>query len=210
MSNTTSDLKVDYPIHRPTVMARQAAVASSHYLATTAGMRILQEGGNVVDAGVATGLCTNVLQPHLTSLAGVAPIILHLAGEDRTVVIDGLGIWPEAASIDYFCQHHGGDMPEGVLRSITPAASDAWLTALELFGTLTFEQVAAPAIELAEQGFPMYTSLHSDLIAYSEAFRRWPSFTTSRRSATGPSSGPSTPASTTSTWPRPTATATPR
>jgi len=170
--NTTASRTV-YPIHRPTIMARRAAVASSHYLATMAGMRILQQGGNIVDAGVATGLCINVLQPHMTSLAGVAPIVLHLANENRTVVIDGLGVWPKAASIDYFRQHHSGDLPEGILRSIVPAAADAWLTALESFGTLTFEQVSAPAIKLAERGFPMYGSLHSDLVEYSDAFRRW-------------------------------------
>jgi gamma-glutamyltranspeptidase/glutathione hydrolase len=168
-------LKIQYPTHRPTVMARQAAVSSSHYLATEAGMRIVRQGGNVVDAGVATGLCINVLQPHLTSLGGVAPIILHLADQDRTVVIDGLGIWPRAASIEYFQRQHGGDLPEGILRSITPAAADAWLTALELFGSLSFRQVAAPAIELAEKGFPMYPSLHADLKTYREAFLRWPS-----------------------------------
>jgi gamma-glutamyltranspeptidase/glutathione hydrolase len=173
--NAAASHAVVYPTHRPAIMAGGAAVASSHYLATTAGMRVLQQGGNVVDAGVATGLCLNVLQPHLTSLGGVAPIILHLAAERRTVVIDGLGVWPRAASIDYFLEHHGGDMPEGILRSIAPAAADAWLTALEMFGTLTFEQVSAPAIELAECGFPMYTSLHSDLTAAPDAFQRWPS-----------------------------------
>lgn len=164
-----------YPVHRPVIMGLQAAVASSHYLATTAGQRILQQGGNVVDAGVATGLCINVLQPHMTSLAGVAPIILHLARENRTIVIDGLGIWPRAASIDYFKTHHNNDLPEGILRSITPAACDAWLTALEEFGTLSLAEVAAPAIELAERGFPMYGSLHGDLHADPASYQRSPS-----------------------------------
>ncbi|MFN8475352.1 MAG: gamma-glutamyltransferase family protein [Anaerolineae bacterium] len=163
-----------YPSHRPVVMATRAAVASSHYLASVAGQRILDQGGNVVDAGVAMGLCINVLQPHMTSLGGVAPIILHLAGEERTVVIDGLGVWPRAASIDLFRERYG-DLPEGIMRSVVPAAADAWLTALEQFGTLPFAQVAAPAIELAERGFPMYGSLHSDLTGDTAGFRRWPS-----------------------------------
>lgn len=162
-----------YPTYRPTVMARQATVSSSHYLATEAGLHIIRQGGNVVDAGVATGLCINVLQPHLTSLGGVAPIIVHMAEQDRTVTIDGLGVWPQAASIEYFQSLHDGDLPEGILRSIVPGAADAWLTALELFGSMTFEQVAAPALELAESGFPMYPSLHSDLTTYLIAFRRW-------------------------------------
>ncbi len=163
-----------YPTHRPVVMATRAAVASSHYLASAAGQRILDQGGNVVDAGVAVGLCINVLQPHMTSLGGVAPIILHLAREDRTVVIDGLGVWPRAASIDYFLERYG-DLPAGIPRSVVPAAADSWLTALEQFGTLPFAQVAAPAIELAERGFPMYGTLHGDLTADTAGFRHWPS-----------------------------------
>lgn len=166
--------RVSYPTHRPPFLARDAAVASSHYLATAAGARILQQGGSVVDAGVATGLCLNVVQPNMNGLGGVAPIILYLSDEDRTVVIDGLGTWPAAASIEYFLEHHDGDLPEGILRSVMPAAADSWLTALETFGTMPFEQVVAPAIELAEHGFPMYGSLHHDLTQYEEMFRRWP------------------------------------
>jgi gamma-glutamyltranspeptidase/glutathione hydrolase len=105
----------------------------------------------------------------------VAPIIVHLADQQRCLTIDGLGVWPQAASIDYFQRHCGGDLPEGVLRSIVPGAADAWLTVLERFGSLSFEQVADPAIELADKGFPMYPSLHSDLVTHREAFKRWSS-----------------------------------
>jgi gamma-glutamyltranspeptidase/glutathione hydrolase len=156
-------------------MARQAAVSSSHYLATEAGMHILRQGGNVVDAGVATGLCINVLQPNLTSLGGVAPIIVYLVEQQRCLTVDGLGVWPQAASIDYFERQCGGDLPEGVLRSIVPGAIDAWLTVLERFGSMSLERVAGPAIELADKGFPMYPSLHSDLTTHQEAFQRWDS-----------------------------------
>lgn len=166
---------IHYPTYRPPILARRIAVASSHYLATAAGMRMFQAGGNVVDVGVAVGLCINVLQPHLANLGGVAPIILYLAREERIVVIDGLGVWPVQASIGYFQEQHGGNLPEGILRSVTPAAADAWLTALEKFGTLTFEQVSAPAIELAEQGFPVYGSLHLELANYLQAGQPWPS-----------------------------------
>lgn len=169
------DSFVQYRTHRPTILANRIAVASSHYLATTAGMQIFHQGGNVVDTGVATGLCINVLQPHLTNLGGVAPIILHLARENRTVVIDGLGVWPAKATVNYFQQQHGGILPKGVLRSVVPAAADAWLTALEEFGTLSFEQISAPAIELAERGFPMYNSFQADLTAHEEILVDWPS-----------------------------------
>ncbi len=109
--------------YRPTVMGREGAVASGHYLASLAAQRILDRGGNAVDAGVAAGLCTCVLQTDMVDLAGVAPIIIYLAEEDRVVTISGLGRWPRAASVEYFQRRHGGRIPIGVERSITPTAS---------------------------------------------------------------------------------------
>ena len=76
------------------------------------------------------GLCTCVLQTDMVDLAGVAPIMIYLADEDRVVTISGLGRWPRAASVEYFRTRHGGHIPVGVERSITPAAPDAWITAL--------------------------------------------------------------------------------
>ena len=118
--------------YRPTVMGMQGVVASGHYLASLAAQRILDRGGNAIDAGVAAGLCTCVLQIDMVDLAGVAPIILYLAEEDRVVTISGLGRWPQAASVEYFQKHHGGRIPVGVERCITPAAPDAWITALDI------------------------------------------------------------------------------
>ena len=107
-------------------------VSSGHYLASAAGFRILEEGGNAIDAGVAAGIAINVMKPVATNFGGVAPIIIHLAATNKTVTKSGLGRWPKAASIDYFESNHGGDLPEGMLRTVTPAAVDAWMTALEL------------------------------------------------------------------------------
>ena len=88
--------------YRPTVMGMEGVVASGHYLASLAAQRILDRGGNAIDAGVAAGLCTCVLQIDMVDLAGVAPIIIYLAEEDRVVTISGLGRWPQAASVAYF------------------------------------------------------------------------------------------------------------
>ena len=152
-------------------------VSSGHYLATAAGYRILEQGGNATDAGVAGGIALNVALPQYTSFGGVAPIVVHDAGRQETVTISGLGRWPKAASIDYFQKHANGDIPLGVLRTVTPAAADAWLTALKLYGTMTFEQVVTPALELAEQGFPIPASLHRALadIWDRRAVAQWPS-----------------------------------
>ena len=142
---------------RTQIMGATHMVSSGHHLASAAGFRILEEGGNAIDAGVASGIAINVVKPVSTNFGGVAPIILYHAETDKTVTISGLGRWPKAASIDYFEKNHDGDLPVGMLRTVTPAAADAWMTALEKYGTMTFEQVVAPAKELAEKGFPLST-----------------------------------------------------
>ena len=141
--------------HRPSVLGKRYVVSSVHYLATMGGVRILENGGNAADAGVAVGICINVLQPGSTHFGGVAPIIYCPGSGAPVETISGLGRWPQAASIDYFRKYHGGDLPPGILRTLTPASPDAWLTALARFGTMTFEQVIQPALDLVENGHPV-------------------------------------------------------
>ena len=149
--------------YRPLVGGVTHMVSAGHYLATAAGYRILEQGGNAIDAGIAAGIAINVTLPQYTSFGGVAPIIIHHAASGETRAISGLGRWPAAASADYFRRRHNGDLPHGVMRTVTPAAPDAWLTALERYGTMTFEQVATPALELAAAGFPIPATLHRAL-----------------------------------------------
>ena len=150
--------------YRPLITGVTHMVSTGHYLATSAGFRILEQGGNATDAGVAAGIALNVVLPQYTSFGGVAPIIIHDSQRGETVQISGLGRWPQEASIDYFMEHAGGDMPPGALRTVTPAAADAWLTALKLYGSMSFEQVVTPALELAEGGFPIPFTLHRALV----------------------------------------------
>ena len=140
--------------HRAPFMGTEHMVASGHYLAAVAGNRMLHAGGTAVDAGVASGIAINATQPHLTSFAGVAPIILYLAERDEVVTISGLGRWPKAANLQDYMKRYGGEIPLGAPRSVVPAACDAWLTALEQYGTMSFEQVVAPSLQLAESGYP--------------------------------------------------------
>ena len=119
------------PTFRPMIAASSHVVAAGHYLASHAGMRILENGGNAIDAGVAAGLCINVTQPDLTNLGGVAPIILYLAKTKEVVSISGLGRWPQAATVGALTGTRCcGTIPLGVKNAITPSACDAWLTAL--------------------------------------------------------------------------------
>ena len=142
------------PSYRLPFMGTTHMVSSGHYLAAAAGMRILEEGGNAVDAGVASGIVINVTLPHQTSFAGVAPIILYMAEADEVVTISGLGRWSKNADLEEFRRKYNGDMPPGIPRSVVPGGCHGWLTALEQYGTMSFEQVVGPALHLAEKGFP--------------------------------------------------------
>src|SRR5262245_14472045 len=161
--------------YRPTIMGTNAMVASGHYLATLAGARILERGGNAVDAGVAAGLCLTVLHIDMVNLAGVAPIMVYLADEDRVLTISGLGRWPKAASVSYFEQHCGGRIPLGVLRCITPGSPDAWITALQRYGTLSLGEVMQDALRLAADGFPMHPFMAANVRDAADKVRQWPS-----------------------------------
>jgi gamma-glutamyltranspeptidase/glutathione hydrolase len=163
--------------YRPTIMGTNGMVASGHYLATLAGERILARGGNAVDAGVAAGLCLCILHIDMVNFAGVAPIMIYLAAEDRVLTISGLGRWPKAASVAYFKEHCGGRIPTGVLRCITPGSPDAWITALEEYGTMSLGEVMAEAMRLADEGFPMHPFMASNLRDGVAQFRQWPSNT---------------------------------
>jgi gamma-glutamyltranspeptidase/glutathione hydrolase len=161
--------------YRPPITGTRYMVSTNHYLATTAAFRILELGGNAIDAGVAAGMCINVLQPDMTNIGGVAPVILYSARDKVVRTITGLGTWPQAARRDYYANDLKGDIPRGVLRAVMPAAIDSWMTALQHFGTLAFAEVAAPAIALAENGFATYHFFRANLEEAAETFSRWPS-----------------------------------
>ncbi|MEK7709219.1 MAG: gamma-glutamyltransferase, partial [candidate division NC10 bacterium] len=97
------------------VMGRRWMVAAGHPLAAQAAARILEAGGNAVDAGVAAGMCLGVVHPDMVSFAGVAPIIVYLAKTRETHTVSGVGPWPKRASVEFFRERCGGEIPLGVL-----------------------------------------------------------------------------------------------
>src|SRR6202521_4723053 len=149
--------------HPPTIAVTRHAIAAGHYLAATAGFDILQAGGNAIDAGVAAGIALGVLQSDLVDVAGVAPIMIYLAEPQEVVTIAGLGPWPRALDPELFQREHGGKIPRGVLRTVVPAAPDAWITALRRYGTMSFGDVAAAATRLACEGFAVYPLLERSI-----------------------------------------------
>jgi gamma-glutamyltranspeptidase / glutathione hydrolase len=161
-------------LSRPEVMATRHAVSSGHYWSSQAAMQILEAGGNAIDAGVAAGIATNVLESQFTGFAGVAPTMIYLAKEDRVLTISGVGPWPKAASCDYFHKHHGGRVPDGLLNTVVPSTPAIWLLALEKFGTMSFGEVAAAGIRFARDGFPMYPMFRDRVADARASFEQWP------------------------------------
>jgi gamma-glutamyltranspeptidase/glutathione hydrolase len=168
---------IGIPSFRPTVMGGTHSVSSGHYLATASGYRILEHGGNAIDAGVAAGISLNVVLPSSTSFGGVAPILVYSASEKRVSSISGLGRWPRTASLEHFVNNRGGKIPEGVERMVVPAAADAWFTALIEHGTMSFEQVVTPALELARDGIAVGPVLARSMNSFAEQAERWPTRT---------------------------------
>ncbi|MBU2531316.1 MAG: gamma-glutamyltransferase [Alphaproteobacteria bacterium] len=152
---------------RPGIRANHYAVSSGHQLASEAAINVLAAGGNAVDAGVAGGIALGVLHPDLVNVAGVAPIIMRMADTGEVRTIDGLGTWPRAASVEFFERQFGGGIPEGILRTVVPAAPAAWITALDDFGTMSFGEVAGAAISYARDGFAVFPLL-AETIAENE------------------------------------------
>lgn len=160
---------------RMTIMGTRHVISAGHYLAAHAGFQILEAGGNAIDAGVAAGIAIGVLQTDKVNFGGVAPQIIYTAKDRKVSCIDGLGVWPRAVTPDYFMKKHGGKIPPGVERCVVPAAPDAWLTALENFGTMSFGEVAAAAIRFARDGFPMYPLMSRFIKDNRDAYEGWPS-----------------------------------
>lgn len=157
---------------RPPVYGRQYMVSTTHFLATASALRVLDAGGNAIDAGVAAGLVINVVQPDETSLGGIAPILVH-DSSGHTHALCGVGRWSNIVDFAEFSRM--GEIPTGPKSIVVPAAIDAWVLALQRFGRLSFEQVAAPAIELADGGFIVDRFLAANLTAEADALSAWPS-----------------------------------
>lgn len=173
--SSSKSVAATYFAHRPVIAATRHVVSSGHYLASHAAFQILEAGGNAVDAGVAAGLVLTIVHSDQVNFAGVAPMMIYLAKEKRVITIDGLGGWPAAASCERFEKEFGGVIPEGLLRTVVPAAPGAWIAALQRYGTRSFAEVAQYAIRFAREGFVMYPFLADRLQEAEAKYRRWPS-----------------------------------
>ena len=178
MSLDSASSQQTAPVHSPTatvqVLGTRWAVAAGHALASEAAARVLAAGGNAIDAGVAAGLCLGVVHCDMVSVAGVAPILVHLARTGETWQVSGVGPYPRASSAAWFRERHNGQIPPGLARTVVPASPDSWLTALERWGTMPFADVATAATEHAERGFPVSIFSAFQMSANTDKYRRWP------------------------------------
>jgi gamma-glutamyltranspeptidase/glutathione hydrolase len=156
---------------RPVIMGTRGVVTSGHYLATAAGFRIMEQGGNAIDAAAAMCFCLNLLEPQSNGIGGEVPTLIYSAKERKAFAISGMGWSPKAFTIEW-CREHGIDLipGDGYLPACVPAVVDTWAAALARFGTMGFSQVLQPAIELAENGFPVYHRLYVSLDAKVRKF----------------------------------------
>ncbi len=149
---------------RSIVRSTRGVVTSGHYLASSAGLGILAGGGNAVDAAAAMAFCLHLLEPHQNGIGGEVPTLVYSAREAKVFAISGMGFSPAGFTIE-FCRNNGIDMipGDGYLPACVPAAVGTWALALARFGTMSFAQVLAPAIELGERGFPMHPALQASI-----------------------------------------------
>jgi gamma-glutamyltranspeptidase/glutathione hydrolase len=137
--------------YRPAVMGRRGAVTSAHPLASMAGIRMLLEGGNAVDAAVAVGAALNVVEPFMSGAGGIGLMLVSRARTGERHVLDFIGRAPAAA--DHRVSED--DLAGGPRACATPGNLGGWLAALDRFGSMPRERVLAPAIELADGGVPL-------------------------------------------------------
>ncbi|HEV3060241.1 MAG TPA: gamma-glutamyltransferase [Vicinamibacterales bacterium] len=159
---------------RPTIVAQHGMVAAGHPLAAEAGMRILKAGGNAVDAAIATWAVQGEVEPGMTGLGADMFILYYNAKSGEVKFINGTGYAPHAATIDFY-NSKGGMPEEGPLSIAVPGAVGGAAFAVEKYGTKPLADVLAPAIEIAEGGFPVSEALADGLRSARAKLAKYPS-----------------------------------
>ena len=160
---------------RPDLTGEKYGVVAGHPLVAAVAHEVFAAGGNAVDAGVAAGLASNVVQVDMANFGGIAPILVRPAGQSQCWSIAGVGRWSSTVSLEAMLDRYGGSLPLDGAPAIVPGAPAAWLAALSRFGTMSLAEVAAPAIELASKGFLLDPGLALSLDISSRGFGQWPS-----------------------------------
>jgi gamma-glutamyltranspeptidase/glutathione hydrolase len=157
---------------RPELRGTFGMVASTHWLASAAGMAVLERGGNAFDAAVAAGFALQVVEPHLNGPGGEVPILFARAGSDRVEGICGQGVAPAKATIAHYRSEGLELVPgSGLLAAVVPGAFDAWMLMLRDHGTMRPRDVLATAIDLARTGYPVVPRISETIESVQDLFR---------------------------------------
>jgi gamma-glutamyltranspeptidase/glutathione hydrolase len=160
---------------RPELRGSFGMVASTHWLASAAGMAVLERGGNAFDAAAATGFTLQVVEPHLNGPGGDLPIVFWSAERRGPLVLCAQGVAPAAATIERF-RALGHDLipGTGLLAACVPGAFDGWLTLLRDFGTMRLEDILQYAIGYAEHGYHVVPAITMTIERSEPLLREWP------------------------------------
>jgi gamma-glutamyltranspeptidase/glutathione hydrolase len=160
---------------RPELRGTFGMVASTHWLASAAGMSVLERGGNAFDAAVATGFVLQVVEPHLNGPGGEVPAVFWAADRGEPLALCGQGVAPAAATSERFRELGHELIPgTGVLAACVPGAFGGWLLLLRDFGTWRLADVLEPAIGYAEQGFPVVRRIAETIELNRALIESWP------------------------------------
>src|SRR5438067_8707358 len=141
---------------RPEIRGTFGVVATTHWLASSVAMSVLEKGGNAFDAAVAAGFTLQVVEPHLNGPLGEVPILAYSAKHRRCDMICGQGVAPAAATVARFNSLGLDLIPgTGLLPAAVPGAFDAWMRLLLDYGTMPLGELIAPALGYAESGYPL-------------------------------------------------------
>jgi gamma-glutamyltranspeptidase/glutathione hydrolase len=143
---------------RPVVLSDTGMIASGHALASDAGIRVLKSGGNAIDAAVAAWAVQGLTEPEMTGLGGDMFMLIYLAKTGEVKFINGTGVAPMAATVDFY-KSKGGIPDAGILSVSVPGSVAGAELAAKTYGTKPLAELLAPAIELADRGFPISESL---------------------------------------------------
>ena len=158
---------------RPELAGTFGMVASTHWLASQAGMAVLEDGGNAFDAAVATAFTLHVVEPHLNGPGGDMPAIITTADDSTPTVLCGQGPAPAAATIDHYTGLGLELVPgTGFLAATVPGAVPAWLMLLRDHGTKSLADVLRFAIGYAENGHPLLSRVSATIGTVAELFTR--------------------------------------
>jgi gamma-glutamyltranspeptidase / glutathione hydrolase len=159
-------------VERPLITARHAVVTSDEPLASMAGMRILQDGGNAFDAAVATAVAVGVLDPRWSSIGGNGFATIYVGKAREVRALNFYGSAPKRATAALY---QGKDYSHGILSAPVPSCLRGYEALHKTYGKLPWAKVLQPAIELAENGFVIRQGLIDDMKQHEKDLLEFPS-----------------------------------